>query len=77
MENSTQALLIAGAILIGVVVCSIFVAIFMGAANFARDIEGSTQSVALQKYNDQFEKYLPKTNESKKEISRRGCSKLS
>lgn len=57
MENASNALIIAGGVLIGVLLLSIIVVAFQGAADLAKSYDTSIASTSLQAFNNTFEKF--------------------
>ena len=56
-ENASNALLIAGGVLIAIMIISLGVYIFQTSANFARNYEVEREQIELTSFNSQFEKY--------------------
>lgn len=57
MENASNALIIAGGVLIGVLLLSVIVVAFQGAADLAKSYDTSIASTSLQAFNNTFEKF--------------------
>lgn len=57
MENATKALIIAGAVLIGIILLSIGVALWRNFSNFSADNAQSTRTRQLEEFNVKFKKY--------------------
>lgn len=57
MENATKALIIAGAVLIGIILLSIGVALWRNYANFSKENAQSTRAQQLEEFNVKFRKY--------------------
>lgn len=57
MENATKALIIAGAVLIGIILLSIAVALWRNYANFSKENAQSTRTRQLEEFNVKFKKY--------------------
>lgn len=57
MENASNALIIAGGVLIGVVLLSVIVVAFQGASDLAKTYDTSIASSSLQEFNNTFEKF--------------------
>ena len=57
MENASKALIIAGSVLIGIIVISIFVYVFHSTADFASSYETTVSVANVNKFNNRFEKY--------------------
>lgn len=56
-ENASNALLMAGGVLIGILIISLGVIIFQASAQFARNYEVDREQIELTSFNSQFEKY--------------------
>lgn len=57
MENASNALMMAGGVLIGILLLSVLVVAFNGAADLAKSYDDSVSTTSLQAFNDNFEKY--------------------
>ena len=57
MENASNALIIAGGVLIGVVLLSVIVVAFQGASDLAKSYDTSIATTSLQAFNNTFEKF--------------------
>lgn len=57
MENATKALIIAGAVLIGIILLSIGVALWRNFSNFSAENAQSTRTRQLEEFNVKFKKY--------------------
>ena len=57
MENASNALVMAGGVLIGILLLSVLVIAFNGAADLAKSYDDSVSSTSLQAFNNNFEKY--------------------
>lgn len=57
MENASNALIIAGGVLIGVLLLSVIVVAFQGASDLAKTYDTSIASSSLQEFNNTFEKF--------------------
>lgn len=57
MENATKALIIAGAVLIGIILLSIGVALWRNFSNFSAENAQSTRTRQLEEFNIKFKKY--------------------
>ena len=57
MENASNALMIAGGVLIGILLLSVMVISFNGAADLAKSYDSSAQETSIQAFNNNFEKY--------------------
>ncbi|MCL2859011.1 MAG: hypothetical protein FWF46_00250 [Oscillospiraceae bacterium] len=69
MENSANALLMAASVLIGIIILSIFVAVFSNAGNFAKNIEAGMSNTQIQKFNNQFEQYFTSPDDTIKKMN--------
>lgn len=58
MENATNGLIMAGSILIGVIIISLFVYMFSNMGSITKDFEETVNVKAVQKFNEPFEKYI-------------------
>ena len=58
MENASKALIIAGTILIGVMLLTIMVQLFIAAGDFSKRYDDERAEQEKQKVNSQFEQYL-------------------
>lgn len=58
MENASNALMIAGGVLIAILLVGIIVISFNGAADLAKTYDSRISSSSLQAFNNNFEKYL-------------------
>lgn len=58
MENATDGLLMAGSMLIGIIVISLFVYMFSSMGGIAKDFQENIDLGAVQKFNEPFEKYI-------------------
>jgi len=76
MENSSNALLMAGLILIGIIILTVFVTVFANTGNFAKNIEDGITATQVQKFNNQFEKFFP-YNEATKQYEGKGADIVS
>ena len=61
MENASKALLIAGEVLIGIIVLSIFAYVFDRAFNFTQDYQDRTERQKIVVFNTQYTKYATAT----------------
>lgn len=57
MENATTALMMAAGVLIGLLLLSVMVIAFNGAADLAKSYDDSVATTSLQAFNNNFEKY--------------------
>lgn len=57
MENASNALMMAGGVLIGILLLSVLVISFNGAADLAKSYDSSIAETSLQTFNNNFEKY--------------------
>lgn len=57
MENASNALMIAGGVLIGVLLVSIIVVAFYGASNLAKSYDTNISEMSVQAFNENFEQY--------------------
>lgn len=60
MENASKALLMAGSILIGVLIMSLMVTVFMSTNTIYAEHEETKKSEAIQQFNVNFTKFLGK-----------------
>lgn len=58
MENASNALMMAGGVLIAILLVGIIVVSFNGAADLAKTYDSRISSSSLQDFNNNFEKYL-------------------
>ena len=58
MENATNALIMAGSVLIALIIVSLFVYMFSSMGSIAKDFQEEIDSKSVQKFNEQFEKYV-------------------
>lgn len=58
MENASKALMIAGGILIGIVILTVFAYMFGSGINFAKNYEDNINVTITAQFNAQFEKYM-------------------
>lgn len=64
MENASNALMMAGGVLIGVIIVSIMVYAFSMGGEFASSYEASKEQIAIARFNEQFTRF-----DSKKTVS--------
>lgn len=57
MENASNALMMAGGVLIGILLLSVLVVAFSGAADLAKSYDDSLSTTSLQAFNNNFEQY--------------------
>lgn len=57
MENASKAIIIAGAVLIGILLLSIGVSLWRNYANFSEENAQSTRAQQLEEFNVKFRKY--------------------
>lgn len=57
MENASNALMIAGGVLIGVLLVSVIVVAFYGASNLAKSYDTNISEMSVQAFNENFEQY--------------------
>ena len=62
MENASNALLMAGSVLIGVIVISLFVYLFSSMGSMTKEFQEDIDYTSIQKFNEQFEKYIGRTD---------------
>lgn len=62
MENASNGLLMAGSVLIGVMVLSLFVYLFSSMGSMTKDFQEDINYTSVQKFNEQFEKYIGRTD---------------
>lgn len=58
MENASRALLMAGGILLGVLILTLMVTLFISAREMSSGYDDQKQSEAVQKFNVNFTKYI-------------------
>jgi len=58
MENATNGLMMAGGILIGILVVSLFVYMFTTIGGISKDFQEDIDATAIQKFNEPFERYI-------------------
>ena len=58
MENASKALIMAGGILVGVLILSLIVTLFISSSDVTKAYEETKQSEAIQQFNANFTKYL-------------------
>lgn len=58
MENASNALMLAGGVLIAILLVGIIVISFNGAADLAKTYDSKISTTSLQAFNNNFEKYL-------------------
>lgn len=58
MENTTNGLIMAGSVLIGVIVLSLFVYLFSSMGSTAKEFQETVDKTAILKFNESFEKYV-------------------
>ena len=68
MENASKALLIAGGILIGLIIISAGVVLYVNLNSNAEDYQSKAEIVKLQSFNAEFEKYQGRTDVIPQEI---------
>lgn len=59
-ENMSNALIMAGGVLLGILLVTLVVFTFMGSADFARNYEEKMEGINLEAFNRQFEIYQVK-----------------
>lgn len=62
MENASNALVMAGSVLIGVIVISLFVYLFSSMGSMTKEFQEDIDYTSIQKFNEQFEKYIGRTD---------------
>lgn len=62
MENATNGLLMAGSVLIGVIVISLFVYLITTMGGITKNFQEEMDLTSVQKFNEQFEKYIGRTD---------------
>jgi len=62
MENATTGLLMAGSVLIGIIILSLFVYLFSNVGAITKDFQEEINATSVQKFNEQFEKYSGRGN---------------
>lgn len=68
MENASRALLIAGAILIGMIIISVAVSIYTENAKLVTQYSHTVSATELQKVNSNFEMYIGRKDINPQEI---------
>lgn len=58
MENASKALLMAGAILIGILILTFMVTLFASSRDLTKEYQSNKESEAIQQFNVNFTKYL-------------------
>ena len=58
MENASKALLMAAGVLIGILILTLMVTLFMSARDFSKKYDETKKSEAVQQFNVNFTKYL-------------------
>jgi len=58
MENASKALVMAGSVLIGVLILSLMVTLFINARTVSKEHEATKNSEAIQQFNVNFIKYV-------------------
>ena len=58
MENATNGLIMAGSVLIGVIVLSLFVYLFSSMGTTAKEFQEEMDRTSVLKFNEPFEKYM-------------------
>lgn len=64
MENATNGLMMAGSILIGIIVISLFAYMFSSMGFIAKDFQETIDSNSVLKFNEAFEKYITRETTS-------------
>lgn len=62
MENATNGLIMAGSVLVGVIIISLFVYMFSSMGGIAKEFQENIDLGAVQKFNEPFEKYIGREN---------------
>lgn len=62
MENATNGLMMAGSVLIGIIVLSLFVYMFSSMGNITKEFEANMSEQSIRKFNEPFEKYIGRTD---------------
>lgn len=68
MENATKALLMAGGILVGLIVISLGVRLFVNLNKSGKTYSSAPETAAIQSLNAKFEKYIRRDDISPQEI---------
>jgi len=68
MENAVNGLMIAGSILIGIIVISLFVYMFSNMGQISKDFQENIDASNIQKFNKDFEKYITKDISIEKKV---------
>ena len=58
MENASKALMMAGGILIGILILTLMVTLFMSTKDFSEEYETTKKEESIQQFNTNFTKYL-------------------
>lgn len=62
MENATNGLMMAGSVLIGIILLSLFVYMFSSMGNITKEFESTMSEQSIRKFNEPFEKYIGRTD---------------
>ena len=65
MENAANALLIAAGVLIGVMILTLGVSLYTSLAQYAGDVQTNIVSSEVQKFNEQYVKYINYNQDTK------------
>lgn len=68
MENASKALIMAGGVLVGLLVISIGVALYMNFSNSSKSLTSNWDSAELTKYNSSFFVYVSREDISAQEL---------
>lgn len=60
MENASNALIMAGGVLVGVIVLSLFVYLFSHTGSLSHEYQQEIDRISIVRFNEQFEKYIGK-----------------
>jgi len=69
VENATNGLMMAGSILVGIIVISLFVYMFSSMGAIAKDFQETIDSTSVQKFNEAFEKYITRNAPSGEQLN--------
>ena len=58
MENASRALLMAGGILVGVLIVTLMITLFLSARDLSNTYDANKQSEAIQQFNENFTRYI-------------------
>lgn len=58
MENASKALLMAGTLLVGILILTLMVTLFLSSRDLSKEYQRNKESEAIQQFNVNFTKYL-------------------